>query len=47
MKIRSIRKFIAAAVGVVVAFGFLDEETAQAVVSAIGAVLVYVLPNSQ
>ena len=46
MKLSAIRKFLFAAAGVVVAFGFVDDETAQAVVSALTAVLVYVVPNS-
>lgn len=45
MKIKSISKFIAAAVGVVVAFGFLDEGTAQDVVGVLTAIAVYLVPN--
>lgn len=45
MKIRSIRKAIAALVGVVVAFGFLDEGTAQDVVGVLTALAVYLIPN--
>lgn len=44
-KIASVRKFIAAAVGVVVAFGVLDAGTAQDVVGVLTAVAVYVIPN--
>lgn len=45
MKIKAIRKAIVAAVGVVVAFGILDEGTAQDVVGALTAILVFVVPN--
>lgn len=39
------RKFIVAAVGLAVAFGVLDEGTAQDVVGVLTAVLVYLVPN--
>lgn len=45
MKIKSIRKALVALAGVVVAFGFLDEGTAQDIVGALTAVLVYIVPN--
>lgn len=44
-KIASVRKFIVAAVGVVVAFGLLDEGTAQDVVGVLTAIAVYIVPN--
>ena len=44
-KIRSIRKFIVAAVGIGVAFGLLDEGTAQDLVGVATAILVYLTPN--
>jgi hypothetical protein len=42
----SVRKFIVAAVGLVVAFGVFDEETAQEVVGVLTAIAVYLVPNS-
>ena len=45
MKLKSIRKAIVAIVGVAVAFGLLDEGTAQDVVGVLTAVLVYLVPN--
>ena len=44
-KIRSIRKAIVALVGVVVAFGLLDEGTAQDIVGVLMAIAVYLVPN--
>ncbi len=44
-RIKAVRKFLVAAAAVVVAFGILDDQTAQAIVSAVGAVLVYLVPN--
>lgn len=41
----SVRKFLVAAVGVAVAFGLLDEGTAQTIVAALTPILVYVVPN--
>ena len=40
-----ISKFIVAAVGLVVALGFLDSGTAQTVVGAVTALAVYLVPN--
>lgn len=45
MKIRSIRKALVALAGVVVAFGLLDEGTAQDLVGIATAILVYLVPN--
>ena len=45
MKIKSVRKAIVAAAGVAVAFGLLDDETAQSVVGVLTALLVYIIPN--
>lgn len=45
MKLKKIRKFLVAAVGVAVAFGLLDEGTAQDVVGVLTAILVYFVPN--
>jgi uncharacterized membrane protein len=39
------RKFITAAVGLIVALGILDDETAQEIAAAITAILVYLVPN--
>ncbi len=44
-KIRSIRKALVALAGVVVAFGLLDEGTAQDLVGVLTAILVYITPN--
>lgn len=44
-KIRSIRKALVALAGVVVAFGLLDEGTAQDLVGVATAILVYLVPN--
>jgi len=44
-KIRSIRKALVALAGVVVAFGLLDEGTAQDLVGIATAILVYLVPN--
>ena len=44
-KIRSIRKALVALAGVVVAFGLLDEGTAQDLVGVLTAILVYLVPN--
>ena len=44
-KLASARKFVMAAVGLAVAFGVLDEGTAQDVVGVVTAILVYVIPN--
>ena len=44
-KIRSIRKALVALAGVVVAFGLLDEGTAQDLVGVATAILVYITPN--
>lgn len=44
--LKSVRKFIVAAVGLAVAFGVLDDGTAQDVVGVLTAVAVYVVPNS-
>jgi len=38
-------KFIVAAVGLVVALGFLDAGTAQTIVGAVTALAVYLVPN--
>lgn len=46
-KIKTIRKALVALAGVVVAFGFLDEGTAQDVVGVLTAILVYLVPNAQ
>jgi hypothetical protein len=45
MKLTSINKFIVAAVGVGVAFGLFDDETAQTIVGVATALLVYIVPN--
>ena len=45
MKLKSVRKALVALAGVAVAFGLLDEGTAQDVVAVLPAVLVYVVPN--
>jgi hypothetical protein len=45
MKLKSVRKALVALAGVAVAFGLLDEGTAQDVVAVLTAVLVYVVPN--
>lgn len=42
----SVRKFIVAAVGLVVSLGILDNETAQELGAAITAILVYLIPNN-
>ena len=44
-KLKSIRKALVALAGVVVAFGLLDEGTAQDVVGVLTALLVYIVPN--
>lgn len=43
--IGAVRKFLVAAVGVAVAFGLFDDETAQTIVGIITAVGVYLVPN--
>jgi|GEM_PF-5081963 len=45
MKLQSINKAIVAAVGVVVAFGLLDEGTAQDLVGVLTALAVWAVPN--
>lgn len=45
MKLKSIRKAIVAAAGVIVAFGLLDEGTAQDLVGVLTALAVYLVPN--
>lgn len=45
-KIKTIRKALVALAGVVVAFGLLDQGTAQDVVGVLTAALVYLVPNS-
>jgi hypothetical protein len=45
MKFASIRKALVALAGVAVAFGLLDDGTAQDIVGVLTAVLVYVVPN--
>lgn len=44
-KIKSIRKAIVAVLGVVVAYGILDQGTAQDVAGVLTAILVYLVPN--
>lgn len=44
-KLNAARKAVVAVVGAAVAFGLLDDETAQTVVSVVTAVLVYLVPN--
>lgn len=46
-KIKTVRKAIVALVGVVVAFGFLDEGTAQDVVGVLTAIAVWAIPNGE
>ena len=45
MKINKIRKFLVAAAGVAVAFGLLDDGTAQDIVGVLTVVLTYLIPN--
>ncbi len=45
MKLSKIRKALVALAGVAVAFGLLDEGTAQDVVGVLTALLVYIVPN--
>jgi len=45
MQLKSINKAIVAAVGVVVAFGLLDEGTAQDLVGVLTALAVWAVPN--
>lgn len=47
MKLASVNKAIVALVGVVVAFGILDEGTAQSLVGVLTAVAVWAVPNSE
>jgi F0F1-type ATP synthase membrane subunit c/vacuolar-type H+-ATPase subunit K len=44
-KVKAIRKFIVAAVGIAVAVGVLDSGIAQDVIAAATAILVFVVPN--
>lgn len=45
-KLNAARKAVVALAGVAVAFGLLDEGTAQDVVAVVTAVLVYLVPNA-
>lgn len=45
-KLAAARKAIVAVVGVAVAFGLLDEGTAQTVVAVATPILVYLIPNT-
>ncbi len=44
-RLNAARKAVVAVVGVAVAFGVLDEGTAQDVVGVVTALLVYLVPN--
>ena len=44
-KVKAVRKFLVALGGVVVAFGLLDEGTAQDLVGIATAIAVYLVPN--
>lgn len=44
-KLKSVNKFIAAAVGVGVAFGLLDTGTAQFIVAVLTPIAVWAIPN--